>query len=67
MPYNGPAQPLLHGVAVRGRRRGPPRPRPGAELSMLTDDPVAAIDIPHFCASEGHEVIETRVAGEDGS
>ena len=29
----------------------------GAEMSMLTDDPVAAIDIPHFCITEGHEVL----------
>ncbi|WP_136635511.1 sulfurtransferase TusA family protein [Pseudooceanicola onchidii] len=35
----------------------------GAELTMLSDDPVAAIDIPHFCASEGHEVIENRDMG----
>jgi tRNA 2-thiouridine synthesizing protein A len=28
---------------------------------MLTDDPVAAIDIPHFCAEEGHEVLVNRV------
>ena len=35
----------------------------GAELTMLADDPVAAIDIPHFCVTEGHEVIENREAG----
>lgn len=36
----------LQGVAV------------GAELTMLSDDPVAMIDVPHFCQSEGHEVVE---------
>ncbi|GAA6149116.1 sulfurtransferase TusA family protein [Pseudooceanicola nitratireducens] len=33
----------------------------GDAFSMLTDDPVAAIDIPHFCAEEGHEVLVNRV------
>ena len=36
----------------------------GAELTLLSDDPVAAIDIPHFCLSEGHEVLEDRMSGE---
>lgn len=36
----------LQGVAV------------GADLTMLSDDPVAVIDVPHFCQSEGHEVVE---------
>lgn len=38
----------LQGVAV------------GAELTMLTDDPVAVIDVPFFCADAGHEVVEDR-------
>ena len=32
----------------------------GAHLTVLSDDPVAAIDIPHFCAEEGHEVVQNR-------
>lgn len=31
---------------------------PGAVVEILADDPIAAIDIPHFCAEEGHDVIE---------
>jgi len=31
---------------------------PGARVVILADDPVAAIDIPHFCAEAGHEVVE---------
>lgn len=29
----------------------------GERVEILTSDPVAAIDIPHFCAAEGHELI----------
>lgn len=35
----------------------------GEELTMLTDDPVAVIDIPHFCMTEGHEVIDAMDRG----
>lgn len=27
---------------------------PGAEVTLLADDPMAAIDVPHFCAEQGH-------------
>ena len=30
---------------------------PGALLRVLSDDPVAAIDLPHFCREAGHELI----------
>jgi tRNA 2-thiouridine synthesizing protein A len=30
----------------------------GAEIEVLTDDPMAPIDIPHTCRQEGFEVIE---------
>lgn len=36
----------------------------GAELTMVADDPVAVIDVPHFCGTEGHEVVENRDDGE---
>jgi tRNA 2-thiouridine synthesizing protein A len=29
--------------------------RPGEVLRVLADDPMAAIDLPHFCAEAGHE------------
>ncbi|WP_375173029.1 sulfurtransferase TusA family protein [Pseudooceanicola sp.] len=32
----------------------------GGELTMLTDDPVAVIDVPFFCSEAGHEVVEAR-------
>jgi len=33
--------------------------RPGARLWLETTDPLAAIDIPAFCAESGHRLMET--------
>ncbi|SNX69338.1 tRNA 2-thiouridine synthesizing protein A [Cereibacter ovatus] len=30
---------------------------PGAVLRVSTTDPMAVIDLPHFCAETGHEVL----------
>jgi tRNA 2-thiouridine synthesizing protein A len=32
---------------------------PGAVLKVLASDPVAVIDMPHFCAEAGHELLAT--------
>lgn len=34
--------------------------RPGAALWVETTDPLAVIDIPHFCREHGHELVESR-------
>jgi tRNA 2-thiouridine synthesizing protein A len=39
--------------------------RPGEVLRVLADDPMAAIDLPHFCAEAGHEHLGQTV--EDGA
>lgn len=31
----------------------------GAELAIETTDPLAVIDIPHFCQENGHDLLET--------
>jgi tRNA 2-thiouridine synthesizing protein A len=31
----------------------------GAIVEVITDDPMAPIDVPHMCRQEGFEVIET--------
>lgn len=31
---------------------------PGDELTVLTTDPMAEIDIPHFCQEHGHVLVE---------
>ncbi len=30
---------------------------PGDELEMRADDPAAIVDVPHFCAESGHELV----------
>ncbi|HMI95207.1 MAG TPA: sulfurtransferase TusA family protein [Micropepsaceae bacterium] len=34
-------------------------------VAVLTDDPMAPIDVPHMCASEGFEVLEIRRNGDE--
>ncbi len=34
----------------------------GAVLRLLADDPAAVVDVPHFCAEQGHTLVES---GED--
>lgn len=31
--------------------------KPGAVLRVLSTDPAAIVDIPHFCAENGHELL----------
>ena len=37
--------------------------QPGQVLRMLATDPAAIIDVPHFCAEAGHELVQ---ASEEG-
>jgi tRNA 2-thiouridine synthesizing protein A len=37
---------------------------PGTAVTVLADDPLAAVDIPHMCHGEGHVVEST--ASRDG-
>jgi tRNA 2-thiouridine synthesizing protein A len=39
---------------------------PGAQLIVMADDPVAAIDIPHFCREAGHSAVRKPDATADG-
>ena len=34
------------------------RAAPGTQIEILTDDPMAPIDVPHMCHGEGFEVAE---------
>ena len=36
---------------------------PGRLLRVFVTDPVARIDMPHFCAEAGHELVELRDRG----
>ncbi|MEC7765045.1 MAG: sulfurtransferase TusA family protein [Pseudomonadota bacterium] len=44
---------LKAGKALRGMK-------PGQILRLLATDPVAVIDVPHFCAEEGHELLSAE-------
>jgi len=33
---------------------------PGQCIEMLADDPAAVIDVPHFCAEAGHELVSAH-------
>lgn len=35
---------------------------PGGCAALLADDPAAVIDVPHFCAQAGHELIRVDAA-----
>lgn len=36
----------------------------GTEVTVLADDPVAVIDIPHYCAEAGHEYLGAEPFGD---
>lgn len=33
--------------------------QPGAVLRLISTDPAAIIDVPHFCAESGHQLIDS--------
>lgn len=36
---------------------------PGQVVRLIADDPMAAIDVPHFCVEGGHRMIAKTVEG----
>ncbi len=37
---------------------------PGAVLRLITTDPAAEIDVPHFCAEAGHALLSSQDVGD---
>lgn len=37
---------------------------PGTLVRLLTSDPASRIDVPHFCATEGHELVNDDSTGD---
>ncbi len=35
---------------------------PGEQIAVITTDPMAAIDFPHFCQENGHLLISTEAS-----
>lgn len=54
---------LLCPLPVLKTRRALRRSAPGARIEVVATDPLAAIDIPHMCAEDGHRLIAQRRDG----
>jgi tRNA 2-thiouridine synthesizing protein A len=52
------ARDLLCPLPVLRLRKALARARPGQTLRLIATDPAALIDVPHFCAEQGHSFIE---------
>lgn len=55
---------LLCPLPVLKCRRALARMAPGARLEVVASDPMAAIDIPHMCAEDGHRLIAQARDGD---
>jgi tRNA 2-thiouridine synthesizing protein A len=47
---------------LKARKRLEAMPR-GGILQVLASDPMTAIDMPHFCAEQGHELLSSERDG----
>jgi tRNA 2-thiouridine synthesizing protein A len=57
------AQGLLCPLPVLKARKRLKAMKTGAVLRVLATDPAAVIDIPHFCAESGHDLLGTGDIG----
>jgi tRNA 2-thiouridine synthesizing protein A len=48
-------------LKLRKRLQGVPT---GTILHLLTTDPAAIVDVPHFCSESGNELIDTTTRGD---
>jgi tRNA 2-thiouridine synthesizing protein A len=48
---------------LKTARRMAPHPA-GTRFRVLSTDPMAAIDVPHFCSENGHRLLESASDGE---
>ncbi len=62
-PYTLDATGLLCPLPVlKARKRLQPL-AVGDTLTVQADDPAAVIDMPHFCAEAGHDLVSSDVSG----
>lgn len=63
-PYTLDATGLLCPLPVLKARKRLQRLAIGDTLTVQADDPAAVIDMPHFCAEAGHELLQqSGIAG----
>ena len=55
---------LLCPLPVLKARKALAAMAPGQMLRLLATDPAARIDLPHFCAQGGHDLVEESVIGQ---
>ena len=76
LPSGTPGTPARHVVDARGRlcplpvlraRKRLGALREGEVLKVLTTDPAALIDMPHFCAEAGHALLDSAEEDEGHS
>ena len=53
------ARDLLCPLPVLRLRKALSRANPGDTVRLLATDPAARIDVPHFCAEQGHTLLDT--------
>lgn len=53
-------------LPVLKTRKALSRMNSGESLTVLTSDPMAFLDIPHFCNEHGHRLESTEKSGENG-
>ncbi len=58
------ARGLLCPLPVLRARKALLQLAPGDVLRILADDPMARIDMPHFCMQSGHSLIDVTEAGD---
>ena len=58
--FRGLKCPLPALLARRALERSPE----GTEIEILTDDPMAPIDVPHMCLQEGFDLVTMSRAGD---
>ncbi|WP_224814995.1 sulfurtransferase TusA family protein [Hasllibacter sp. MH4015] len=58
-PIEIDARDLLCPLPVLRLRKALAKAGPGAQVHLLATDPAARIDVPHFCAEQGHDLLGT--------
>ncbi|MGP9803266.1 sulfurtransferase TusA family protein [Paracoccus sp. NSM] len=58
------ARGLLCPLPVLRLRKALEARAPGERLVLLASDPMAVVDVPHFCGQAGHVMVQVRPIGD---
>lgn len=59
-PLDLDARGLLCPLPVLRLRKALAGLAPGAQVRLIASDPMAVVDVPHFCEAAGHVMLEVR-------